>query len=101
MLATVLYCEGCPHYEPTVDLIREVARAFGLATEIREVEVRTPDEAQRLRFLGSPTVQVDGEDIEVSRRGHTEFALSCRMYGSAGVPPRDMVVAAFAERRNA
>jgi len=55
------------------------------------------ESAERLRFLGSPTIRVDGKDIEPAARGRTHFGMSCRMYGSSGVPPRELVEAALAE----
>ena len=46
--------------------------------------------AERLRFLGSPTVRVHGRDIEPGADKRTDFALSCRVYrtdaGLAGEP---------------
>ncbi len=95
MQIDVLYFQGCPHYEPTLALVREVASELGIETGIRAIEVRSPDEAIARRFLGSPTVQVDGVDIEPARREDTDFTMSCRRYGDRGVPPRALLEAAF------
>jgi hypothetical protein len=38
--------------------------------------VRTEEEARRERFLGSPTVQVNGRDIEPQARGRKDFTFS-------------------------
>jgi len=93
----VLYFAGCPSHESTVDLVREVTRELGLDAEIREVPVETPEAAEALRFVGSPSVRVNGRDIEPAARELTEFALSCRMYGNAGVPPRELLIEALRE----
>lgn len=93
----VLYFSGCPNHEPTVDLAREVTRELGLDAEIREVTVETAEAAEALRFVGSPSVRVNGRDIEPAVREQTEFALSCRMYGDAGVPPKELLVEALRE----
>ena len=93
----ILYFEGCPHYQSTLDLAREVVAELGLEAEIREVKVETPEEAERERFLGSPSVRVDGSDIEPDARSRGDFALSCRMYAGSGVPPRELLVAALGE----
>lgn len=93
----ILYFDGCPNHEPTVDLAREVLGELGLSTEIRQVVVETPEDAEALRFVGSPSVRVDGLDIEPAARGQTEFALSCRMYGDEGVPPKDLLIEALRE----
>ena len=91
----VLFFDGCPNHEPTVQLAREVVGALGVAAEVREVTVENAEEAEALRFLGSPSVRVNGRDIEPGADGRTGFALSCRMYGSSGVPPRDWMLAAL------
>ncbi len=90
----VLYFEGCPNHEPTVSLVREVIADLDCNAHVEEVEVTTQADAERLRFLGSPTVQVDGVDIEPSAQGRTDYALSCRMYNGSGIPSRDMLVKA-------
>lgn len=72
----VLYFEGCPNHEPTVALVREVVAGLDLSAEVEEIEVNTQTDAERLRFLGSPTVQVNGVDMEPSARERTNYALS-------------------------
>ena len=84
MKIQVLYFEGCPNHQSTVALVREVVTGLGLSAEVEEIAVNTQTEAGRLRFLGSPTVQVNGIDIEPSARDRTHYALSCRMYYGMG-----------------
>jgi arsenate reductase len=55
--------------------------------------VDTPERAAALGFLGSPSIHVNGRDIE-GRTG--AGGLSCRTYYGAGVPPEWMVEAAIA-----
>ena len=87
----VLVFQGCPNDQPTIALIKEVLRERGLAASVDRVEV-TAETAAELRFLGSPTVQVNGTDIEPAARARTAFGLSCRTYpGTGGVPPRALV----------
>ena len=64
MTVEVLYFEGCPNFEPTLQLVREVVDTLGLSLEVREVEVPGPEQASALRFIGPPSVRVDGRDIE-------------------------------------
>ena len=91
----ILYFSGCPNHELTVRLVREVVGELGIDAEILEVAVESIEAAERLRFIGSPSVRVNGRDIETDARERTDFALSCRMYGSAGVPPRELLVEAL------
>ena len=91
----VLYFSGCPNHRPAVDLARTVVRDLGVDTTIEEVAVETPEEAERHRFLGSPTIRVNGRDIDPAARGRDDFALSCRVYEDGGVPPRKLLVDAL------
>jgi hypothetical protein len=91
----VLFFDGCPNHEPTVALARSVLADLGVPAEVREVAVENPEEAEALRFLGSPSVRVNGRDIEPGAEDRTGFALSCRMYGAGGVPPREWLVEAL------
>ncbi len=93
----ILFFDGCPNHEPTLNLAREVLRELGLEAEIREVPVETPEEAQAHRFVGSPTVRVNGRDIEPQARARTDFASSCRMYEGGGVPPKELLLDALRE----
>jgi copper chaperone CopZ len=93
---SILYFEGCPNHRPTVDLVGALIRDLGLDAVVEEVELTSPDEVERLRFLGSPTVQVDGLDIEPAARSRKDYAMSCRLYQTSdGLPSRDMLLAAL------
>jgi len=69
----VLYTEGCPTTPKTIELIRSCISALEIPAEFREVLVRTQEEADAWKFLGSPTVQVNGVDIDPSARGNTQY----------------------------
>ena len=91
----VLYFEGCPNYHQTVELVRDLIRALGVDATVEEVQVQNTEDAERLRFLGSPSVRVDGVDIEPAARSSTGYGFACRTYGSAGVPSREFLAAAL------
>ena len=90
----VLYIAGCPSADPTVELIRRVVREQGIEPAVGTVEVRSPREAATLRFLGSPTVRIDGVDIDPTARDRTAFGMVCRLYGTSGIPPEAMIARA-------
>jgi hypothetical protein len=94
-IVEILFFEGCPNHRATVDLARAALRELGLDLRLRETEISTDDDAQRHRFLGSPSIRVNGEDIEPEARTRTDYAMSCRMYGSSGVPAKELLVAAL------
>jgi hypothetical protein len=91
MKIQVLYFEGCPNYKAAVDLVGSVAAGAA----IEAVEIRTQEDAVRMRFLGSPTILVDGVDVEPDVRARTDFGFTCRTYGGSGVPTRELVAAAI------
>jgi hypothetical protein len=91
----VLYFEGCPNHRQTVELARDVVVELGVDAAVAEREVETLEDAVRLRFLGSPSVQVDGVDIEPAARATTAYAFACRTYDGDGVPPRRLFVEAL------
>ncbi len=91
MRVQVLYFQDCPNHLPTVGLVKDAVSGLGLDAPVEEVEVKGPDEAERLRFLGSPSVRVNGVDIEPAARGRTDFGFCCRTYDGKGIPPRALV----------
>ena len=97
MQIDILYFDGCPNHHPTTQLVRDVVEMLGLDATIREVEVRDADDAARLRFFGSPTVQVNGQDVDPTVRSRVDYSFSCRMYGRSGSPPRGLVERALQE----
>jgi len=91
MKIEVLYFEDCPNHKPAVERIKEVLREEGLAGDVVEVEVPNAETARRLRFLGSPSICVNGLDIEPAARSAGEFGLMCRRYEEGGLPSRELI----------
>ena len=90
MKIELLTFEGCPNAQSARELVERVVAESRVEAEIAYVDVPDPEAAERLRFLGSPTIRVDGRDIEPGADARTEHVLACRIYrteqGSAGVP---------------
>lgn len=75
----LLWWRGCPSWERALAELRDVAAALGLDPDGIEVtEVRTEGEADAEGFVGSPTIRVDGEDIQDP--GEVPRGLTCRVY---------------------
>lgn len=101
MLIEVLYFKDCPNHPATTQRVREAIKQAGVHADVWERELAPEDDAAKLKFLGSPTVLVDGVDVEPAARCRTDFGFSCRKYfGGAGVPPVEMIVAAIREHRS-
>ena len=71
----ILYTTGCPNLSPTIDLIEKVGKDLNIAVGIEQVEVSSPEQAVELRCIGSPTIQINGMDIEPAARGSMNFGL--------------------------
>lgn len=101
MKVEILYISGCPNYPPAVSLAREALKQEGVLAEVVEVEVKDAERAQDVGFLGSPTIRVDGQDVEPSARSANAFGFTCRTYlvGARrdGVPPLEWIRAAVRE----
>jgi len=87
----VLYFEGCPNHKPTIERVREVLDRLGIDARINETQVTPDDDPAELKFLGSPTVLVDGVDIDPAQREGVSYGFGCRTYGHEGVPPVRMI----------
>ena len=63
----------CPATPGTVRLVESVARGMGISIALEKILVDTPEQAEALAFLGSPTVQVEGRDIKPGARDRKNF----------------------------
>jgi hypothetical protein len=95
----ILFFAGCPNTQLARELVEQVAAEADVETDVRLTEVRSRAEAERLRFLGSPTVRVNGCDVEPGADERDAFVLSCRVYqtpeGLRGQPAAEWVRAAL------
>jgi arsenate reductase len=88
----VLTTPGCPHAEDAIRNVREIAARLAPESEVRVTMVRNSDEAAVLAFPGSPTIRLNGRDLEDPDVGPPAFA--CRRYeGGSGVPPTWLIEA--------
>ncbi|HWE15370.1 MAG TPA: hypothetical protein VG365_17730 [Solirubrobacteraceae bacterium] len=94
-----LYFEGCPSAEAFLPRIRELLKQAGVSDEPQLRRVESIEDAERERFLGSPSLRLDGRDIEPGADARTDFGLKCRLYrtasGTSGSPPDEWVLAAI------
>jgi hypothetical protein len=89
-LVEILYFDGCPNHEPALALVERIDSELGTGGNVRMVNVADQETAARLRFLGSPTIRVDGVDVDPHTEERSDYALSCRVFrterGPAGQP---------------
>jgi hypothetical protein len=76
----VLYVRDCPHYAATLELVERVRAELSIDTELRTSLIVDQAAADQARFPGSPTVRVDGRDVEPRSEPATEYIVGCRLY---------------------
>jgi hypothetical protein len=94
----LLYWNGCPSYPEAKAMLEDVLERRGIDAPIGMREVRTDEEAQALHFPGSPTIRVDGRDVDPAG-ADARPALNCRIYHLpdgrvSPVPSREQLEAA-------
>lgn len=103
MKVEIFYFSGCPNHALAVERVREVLRQEEPTADLLEVQVKNIVTAEKIGFLGSPSVRVDGQDIEPAVRGLDGFGMICRTYVDggqrSGVPPTEWIRAALWEAR--
>jgi hypothetical protein len=79
-LVEVLYVRDCPHYVGALALVERVRAELGIDTELRTSLIGDQAAAARARFPGSPTIRVDGRDVEPGSEPPAEISVACRLY---------------------
>jgi len=100
MRVEILYVADCPSHPAAVKLVKDVLAKEGVIAQVHEVLVSDEQTAGKLKFLGSPTIRINGRDVADDER--TTFALSCRFYPGSkqvGLPPAELVHRAIIEAR--
>jgi hypothetical protein len=76
----LLWWDGCPSSGEAHELVRRVMAEAGMDPQsLRSIEIDTDDAAQREAFVGSPTIRVNGRDLQPPAQ-EEPVGLSCRVY---------------------
>jgi hypothetical protein len=100
MKIELLYFDGCPNYRPAFNRLRSVLRQEGLSADISEIEVRDESDAAAFKFIGSPTIRIDGRDIDRDSVHVKAPNFACRRYED-GSPSEEMIRHALKEAQKA
>jgi hypothetical protein len=92
----ILYFAGCPNHDGLADHIRQLLTDHHLPAHVVEVRIDTDNDAQRLAFLGSPTIRINGTDVDPAAATRHGYGLQCRLYRTAsglhGTPPDNWIL---------
>ena len=72
----VLSIKGCQATPLTIELVESVAKEININIDLNVTVIETPEQAQVNRFIGSPTVQINGLDIEPEVRKYELFGVT-------------------------
>ena len=97
----ILYFDGCPGYAAVVPTVHRIATSEGARVE--QFAIVTAAQAEHAHFLGSPTVRIDGIDVDAGAAERTDYGLKCRLYvtpeGCQHTPPEAWIRAALRRSR--
>ena len=77
MRIELYYFAGCPTYKEATFNLRSVLKELGIDEEIKLILVESQDHAQEFKFQGSPSIVIDGIDLE---RKNDPALFGCRIY---------------------
>ena len=99
MTIEVLYFDGCPNHDALLPHLHELLASAGVTATVALRRIETIEDAERERFLGSPTVRVDGHDVDPGAGARDDYGLKCRLYatdeGVRGTPPDAWILGAL------
>jgi hypothetical protein len=78
MRIELLYFDGCPGHAELRDRLPQLLQQAGVDASIEEQRIDSEEDARRERFLGSPTLRVDGHDIDPTAEDRRDYGLRCR-----------------------
>lgn len=78
MKIELLYFEGCPSWQTGLDNLKSALQMDGLDIPVELIQVVNDEDAARMKFLGSPSFRVNGDDLWEEKRDM--YSLSCRIY---------------------
>jgi hypothetical protein len=101
----VLYFDGCPFHEQLITHLPQLLEYEDITAEIVVRNIPDTGSAVKERFLGSPTVRVNGHDIDPGASQRDDYGPKCRLYhtptGLSGSPPDQWILDAIAAHRAA
>lgn len=91
----LLWFKDCPNHRAVRTMLGELIDELTPGTKLEDIDATDPVVAERHRFPGSPTVRVDGRDVDPSFEDPGDYTPRCRLYWTAeglrGLPERRWV----------
>jgi hypothetical protein len=98
MKIEVLYVPNCPNHAVALERLREVLSPESFHKHVNEILVEDADMARSLQFPGSPTIRINGKDVEPQSGKASAFGLMCRLYPDGSGAPSEQRLRAAIEK---
>ncbi|HEY4751715.1 MAG TPA: hypothetical protein VIH37_00415 [Candidatus Limnocylindrales bacterium] len=99
----LLWFAGCPNHLEARELLEDVITDVAPGTPIEEIEASDAAVAAAFKFPGSPTIRVDGRDVDPGYQDPGDYTPRCRLFrtpdGMRGLPPRAWIEDALRSAR--
>ncbi len=74
-----LYYEDCPSHDDALERLKKVIDEQCIEADISVRKVETEQQAQEWKFVGSPTIRIEGRDIDPPA-SDAYYGLTCRAF---------------------
>lgn len=102
-----LYFKSCPNHEKALDLLQKVMKDEGVQAPVKIIDVTSEEMAKQVRFMGSPSIRINGRDIDGFDSNLSDplnYGRKCRIYQDggklSGLPPEDKIRKAVREAKH-
>ena len=91
----LLWFDDCPNHHAAEVLVREILKDFGVDAPINKIKVPDLETGEKTRFPGSPTIRINGIDVDPTYEDTGDYTPRCRVYltseGFKGLPEKAWV----------
>ncbi len=86
----LLYFDDCPNWPMAQAMLDQLLAEHAPERQLLAIRIESEADAVEHRFLGSPTIRIDGRDVEPGAEDRRDYGMQCRVYrterGLRGVP---------------
>jgi hypothetical protein len=91
-----LYWEDCPSHGTAWNRLQAILKEKDLKTQVTRIQIQTDEDARQWDFCGSPTIRINGQDIDPQGAQAQRIGLNCRIYHTPDgritpAPPDEMI----------
>ncbi len=81
MKIELYHTDTCPSWKKALEVLNSTLRKMNINERIDVILVKTQKEAEKYKFVGSPTVKINGEDIDPMAKNFKKFSANmCRTF---------------------